>query len=70
VVDHSLSAERAVLAVGHIPTMRYSVPEPSAGLQRCRSWVIEHAYHGTDSAVNCGGNSDYTGTWIITRIDR
>jgi hypothetical protein len=32
-------------------------------------WSDKHAYHGTDSAVGCGGNSDYTGTWIITRID-
>jgi hypothetical protein len=33
----SRARTRNVLAVGHIPTMRYSVAGPSAGLQRCRS---------------------------------
>ena len=47
----------------------WSVGELKAHTDAHNPWIIEHAYHGTDSAVGCLGNSDYTGTWKITRID-
>ena len=33
-------------------------------------WTVQHHYHGTDSPAGCGGNSGYTGTWIIIRVDQ
>lgn len=48
----------------------WSVNELKAHTDTHNPWIIQHAYHGTDSAVGCGGNSDYTGTWIITRTDQ
>jgi len=47
----------------------WGVNELKAHTDAHNPWIIRHPYHGTDSAVGCGGNSEYIGTWIITRID-
>jgi hypothetical protein len=38
-------------------------------LDRHNPWTITHTYHGTDTSVGCGSNSEYTGTWLIRRTD-
>jgi len=47
----------------------WTAAELKAHTDRHNPWTIEHTYHGTDSADGCLGNSVYTGTWIIRRID-
>ena len=47
----------------------WTVAELKAHTDRNNPWIIGHTYHGADSADGCGGNSVYTGTWIIRRID-
>ena len=34
---------------------------------RHNPWEIIHTYHGADSPVGCGANSEYTVTWHIAR---
>jgi hypothetical protein len=56
-------------ALSRLERWTWSVGELKAHTDAHNPWIIEHAYHGTDSAVRCLGNSDYTGTWKIARVD-